>query len=190
MISFKLDTVQEHFSEVLRITSWFDGQPYFGKSGSNRFDDPKGEYGVCYAAQDIRCAIAETLLHDEVAEKGFFTVEHEEISKLWVHHLQSKEPVHRVDFSGHLLKRLGVESASIMSETTLEHSQYWSREIYEHDDAIDCIQYVSRQNNELKGLALFERAVERRGVESVDCIRLAKYPKIDAVLDALKVRIV
>lgn len=181
MISFELPFVDEHFSGEIRITSRRDGQPYCGKSGTNRFDDPKREYGVCYAARDIRCSITETLLHNEHPVDGAFLVEHEAIARLWVHRLESKEPVFRVDFSGHLIKRLGIQPSRIMSEERFDHAQELSRLIYEHNESIDCIQYVSRQNNEIKAIALFDRSVARRGVRSVDCTSLARYPEIESI---------
>ncbi|MBH9665590.1 RES family NAD+ phosphorylase, partial [Burkholderia multivorans] len=44
--------------------------PYFGKSGGNRFDDPRKRrrYGTSYFGFDLHCAFAETVLHDEVAD--------------------------------------------------------------------------------------------------------------------------
>ncbi|WP_260428384.1 RES family NAD+ phosphorylase [Burkholderia sp. Bp9031] len=46
------------------------GEPYFGKAGGNRFDDsrPRRRYGTSYFGFDLRCAFAETVLHDEVAD--------------------------------------------------------------------------------------------------------------------------
>lgn len=48
-------------------------EPFFGRSGTNRFDDPEpGEdlrYGVLYGALDIVTAFAETVLHEDEAEQ-------------------------------------------------------------------------------------------------------------------------
>ena len=38
------------------------GALHFGASGDNRFDDPLGQYGVCYAARSLEGAFAETCL--------------------------------------------------------------------------------------------------------------------------------
>ncbi|MEF9444792.1 RES family NAD+ phosphorylase [Burkholderia sp. 1A5] len=55
---------------LLRISRFATGEPYFGKSGGNRFDDPRKRrrYGTSYFGFDLHCAFAETVLHDEVAD--------------------------------------------------------------------------------------------------------------------------
>src|SRR3954451_10465532 len=40
------------------------GALHFGTSGDNRFDDPKREYGVFYAARSLEGAFAETCLRE------------------------------------------------------------------------------------------------------------------------------
>ncbi|WP_261985343.1 hypothetical protein [Burkholderia cepacia] len=46
---------------LVRVSRYETGEPYFGKSGGNRFDDPrKGRrYGTSYFGFDLHCAFAE-----------------------------------------------------------------------------------------------------------------------------------
>ena len=61
--------------ELFRISTRGSGEPYFGKQ-NYRFSAPKGKFGVCYMGLSVRCALAETLLHDEIAnEQGYFPIE-------------------------------------------------------------------------------------------------------------------
>ncbi len=52
---------------LVRVSRYETGEPYFGKSGGNRFDDPRKRrrYGTSYFGFDLHCAFAETVLHDE-----------------------------------------------------------------------------------------------------------------------------
>lgn len=62
-----------------RIGRHDGGEPYFGKYAANRFDDPRKRFGTCYCGQHLDSAIAETVLHDEVPEKGQLKIRKEDI---------------------------------------------------------------------------------------------------------------
>jgi len=61
-------------STLLRVSSHGTGEPHFGRNGCNRFDDGRlpaaGRFGTCYLGRSLTVALAETLLHDEVAVAG------------------------------------------------------------------------------------------------------------------------
>ena len=57
-----------------RISRRDTGEPYFGKHAAYRFDDPNKRFGTCYCGKQLDTAIAETVLHDEVPEKGQFKI--------------------------------------------------------------------------------------------------------------------
>jgi len=52
-------------ASLFRISRYKDGEPYFGKSGLNRFDDPRRtfaparRFGTCYFGLTLQCAFAE-----------------------------------------------------------------------------------------------------------------------------------
>jgi hypothetical protein len=69
-------------SELVRSGPRSSGEPYFGKLGLHRFDDPSCTYGTCYLDFDLSTALAETLLHDVSAVNGQFVVERSRFNAL------------------------------------------------------------------------------------------------------------
>ncbi len=71
-----LATVGVPAAGLFRISKFPSGEPYFGRAGANRFDDPtrtkRRRFGTCYCGLDLETAIAETLLHDEMPVRGAF----------------------------------------------------------------------------------------------------------------------
>jgi len=55
------------------------GEPYFERHAANRFDDPNKQFGACYCGLQLDTAIAESVLHDALPEKGQFRIRQEEI---------------------------------------------------------------------------------------------------------------
>ena len=72
-------------STLLRVSSHGTGEPHFGRHGGNRFDDGRlpaaVRFGTCYLGKSLTVALAETLLHDEVAVAGRFAVAPEEVRR-------------------------------------------------------------------------------------------------------------
>ena len=62
-----LETVEVQVESLYRISKHASGEPYFGRSAGNRFDDnsrpPSKRYGTCYLGLTLQVAIAETVLH-------------------------------------------------------------------------------------------------------------------------------
>jgi len=71
-----LRTVQLPSSSLFRISRHSSGEPHFGRSASNRFDDPRRDlakrFGTCYLGESLEVAVAETILHDEMPVAGRF----------------------------------------------------------------------------------------------------------------------
>lgn len=61
-------------SRLYRISRHATGEPFFGRSGANRFDAPDRSYGTCYCGFDLQTAVAETVLHDLRPALGVFEV--------------------------------------------------------------------------------------------------------------------
>ena len=76
--SIPLTTKTVSVSGLYRVTRFSSGEPFFGHSAANRFDDrsrpKKRRFGTCYCGFDLETAIAETVLHDEMPVKGKFSV--------------------------------------------------------------------------------------------------------------------
>jgi RES domain len=120
-----------------------------------RFDDPKGEFGVLYAAVQEDGAFAEVFLRelssklidlDEVILRG--------LSEL---HLS---PLRCVDLTGEVLRGLGCDNR-IATETDYEQTQMWSRALHDHPDEPDGLIYLSRHDPQFRCLAVFDRAKKK-----------------------------
>ena len=73
-----LATISQDAAAIVRVPPKTSGEPYIGRSGENRFDDPRmpqrDRFGTCYLGRSVVVAITETLLHNAVAVDGGFTV--------------------------------------------------------------------------------------------------------------------
>lgn len=155
-----LSTVTVDPARLLRVSSRDTGEPYFGKTGRNRFDDPNPDpaarYGTCYFGTSLAVAVAETLLHDRTPVQGFFVIEPAVISSRFV--IQFKgSPIILADLTGAGLRRLGGHGG-LTGTSYYKTPQKWSLEIYNHPGLVDGFLYMSRHKNDEKAIVLFDRA--------------------------------
>ncbi|AKC86304.1 RES family NAD+ phosphorylase [Pseudoxanthomonas suwonensis] len=178
LATLSLDVVQVDPAACVRITRYPDTEPFFGKTGGNRFDDPLREYGVCYAGDDFLVAFAESILHDAVAVSGGFRVAESELLARHVVAFDGSE-LALADLTGIPLKRLGGTN-DISSEVPYDMPQRWSRTVYAHPSNVDGLRYVSRHLNIGFAFALFDRAQVRmrRGTS----VPLTEHPQLAAAL--------
>jgi hypothetical protein len=136
---------------------WFGPAP--DRPPVHRFDDPRGEFRVCYLANTIDVSFAETFLRnppvrilglDDLAARSVATVEVQRAARL-------------VSLHGPGLARLGI-TAGLASTTDYALSQAWSRALWEHVDAPDGLVYRSRHDDSALCVALYDRARERLAV--------------------------
>ena len=75
-----LDIIEQSIAGLVRVGSRDTGEPYFGQSAGNRFDDPRelaaDRFGTCYLGVNLRTAIAESV-------DGRFQVAATEWSRRW-----------------------------------------------------------------------------------------------------------
>lgn len=83
-----LDVIALNAKDLVRVTKYSTGEPYFGHCISNRFDDPSKPptplFRTCYAALSLRAAVAETVLHDEEPIGGRFEIALRELTSRYV----------------------------------------------------------------------------------------------------------
>lgn len=146
---------------MLRISRHETGEPYFGRSGLNRFDDPRHyrnaarRYGTCYFGLSLACAFAETVLHDRVARHGRFDVPLIELAR---HVLRfSGRSLRLADMTGVHLKRLGADG-SLSTIMPYQIPQAWSLAIHQHPASVDGFLYMSRHLNNERAVVVFQRA--------------------------------
>lgn len=170
LASRRLPVTRVSAARLVRISRLPDGEPHFGRSGSHRFDDPAGGYGVCYLGcgderNALRVAFAESVLHDRTATRGGFDLALTELRSRYVVRFGAGATLVLAKLTGAALKRLGLDGR-ISTITPYDLPQAWSAAIHAHPDAVDGIAYVSRHYNLGIAVALFERAGTKIGARS------------------------
>ena len=136
---------------LVRIHQTGLGSLHFGTTGGNRFDDPGGGYGVCYAARTLTGAFAETCLR----RVGASLVSLAGLAVRSATELRVTSGLRLVALHGPGLARLGATAA--VSSGTYNLSQPWSRALHQHPNAPDGILYRSNHDNGEFCAALFDR---------------------------------
>jgi len=159
-------------TELVRVSRYDSGEPHFGRTGGNRFDDPGKGYGTCYFGRSLALALAETLLHDAVAVRGQFAVHPQTIAARFVLGFDGS-PLRLADLTGANLKRLGGH-AGLSGTASYRLPQKWSQAIHRHPDQVDGLVYMSRHLNTEQAVVLFDRAASR--IRMVEAIALPSCP--------------
>ena len=165
LASIPISTVQVAPSRLYRISRFNSGEPFFGRSAANRFDDPgrskSKRFGTCYLGFSLEVAIAETILHDEMPVKGRFEVAAQEIEDRHCVRFQG-EPLTLVDRTGTALKAL-IGTGAISTAMPYDVPQRWSRALHRHPVGADGILYMSRHVNNDRAVVVFDRARAKLG---------------------------
>ena len=176
-----LATVEVSATALYRISWHATGEPYFGTSGANRFDDPSrakaSRYGTCYFGLDLPTAMAETVLHDLVATQGRFKVSQAEFSARFLVRFTGPKLV-LANLTDAPLKALGGDG-SISTELPPTMPQRWARAVHRHPEHVDGILYKSRHLNARDSVCVFDRAKHK--LVPGHCIAL---PRARGALDA------
>ena len=134
-----LHTKEVSVTSLKRVGRRNSGEPYFGRHAAYRFDDPDKQFGTCYCGQQLDTAIAETVLHDEIPEKGEFKIRQEEIDTRYLVTFAAgtdNGTLKLADLTGQHLKRLGGDN-SLSAEYPYDMTQRWSAAVHAHPDAVD-----------------------------------------------------
>lgn len=160
--------------KLLRISRHNTGEPFFGRSGANRFDDYRKtkHFGTCYFGLSLDVAFAETVLHDAVPVQGGFSIAVEELENRYVVTF-SGDPLHLLDLTGATLKRLGIDS-SLTTVMPNNLTQRWSVAVHKLIGQYDGFMYMSRHMNSDKAIVLFDRAKHK--MKTVSYVPLVSYP--------------
>lgn len=146
-------------SVLYRVSTHNTGEPYFGRSRGNRFDDPSAKkasrFGTCYLGFDLTVAIAESLLHDATPKNGRFEVPVSEIDARYVFRFAGPE-LRLANLTGTILLALG-GSGEISGTTNYTLTHKWARAVYDHPEQVDGFLYMSRRVNDRLAVVLFER---------------------------------
>jgi hypothetical protein len=141
--------------KLFRISSHLSGEPYFGRSASHRFDDPRSQYGTCYLGFKIDTAVAESILHDLEPVRGGYEIAAEKAASTYIHRFNGAD-LRVADLTGHHLNVLGGH-AELFGTSSYAIPMLWSRAVFDHPAKVDGFVYMSRLLTTQKALVLFER---------------------------------
>lgn len=178
-------------SLLFRVSSHKSGEPYFGRSCANRFDDPgkvaSKRFGTCYMGFSLTVAFAESVLHDLEPTKGQFALPETEITRRFA--LTFNGPDLRLaNLTGTALLALnGNGELSGTSDYAL--SQAWAKAVFAHPANVDGFIYMSRRVTNSLAVVLFERTQSSPlPVRMVDYWPLHKHPDYTATINDLRVK--
>lgn len=182
-----LPTVDVKIPSLHRISRYASGEPFFGFSAINRFDDCNRvkslRYGTCYCGFDLETAIAETVLHDEMPVRGKFAISYSDFSSRY--HLRFQGRTLRLaDLTGLALKTLGGDG-SISTVIPYRLPQLWSRAVHQNPLMVDGIYYMSRHLNDRPAVVIFDRAKHK--VTGVSYTPLPKTRRVFVASTALHI---
>ena len=182
-----LETVQVQVADLYRISKYDSGEPYFGRSAGNRFDDhsrpPSKRFGTCYLGLSLQVAIAETVLHDLMPEGGHFVVPPDELESKHVVRFQGGT-LKLAKLTGTALKRI-VGSSEISTIFPYDLPQAWAMALHAHPEKIDGLLYMSKQVNDEQAVVIFNRA--RRKFKSASYTPLPHEAGVDVAIKALSI---
>jgi len=187
--TWSLKTKELDPRRLYRVSSHAAGEPYFGRIGDKRFDDPNADvaarYGVCYLGTRLSAAFAETVLHNEMPIHGEFVIAETEFTRRFLVRFEGRLPLVLASFAGADLRSNGA-TAEISTTPDYDLPQQWSCAIHSHPTGVDGILYMSRQLNTGFAVALFDRATAK--LQSAAYTPLAKVRGMGRVLKQFRIR--
>jgi hypothetical protein len=145
-------------SPLFRLHPLARGPVFFGPAGTAprwRFDDPQGEFKVCYLGLEPEAALVETLLREPWHRRALSWSRDIEGQRLAEFNVTAA--LRLVDFGGPGLRALGT-TLEVLGTRDYALPRVWSRALWSHPDAPDGIVYPCRHDNRASALALFDRA--------------------------------
>lgn len=169
-------------------------EPFFGRTGTNRFDDPEpregARYGVLYAALDLLAAFGETVLHEDETEKpagpGGVVLSAKSIEERRVLSFRSA-PLRPARMYGKWLKGLG-GTGGIATVIPYDIPQRWSKAVFWHPQVVDGLIYMSRNVNDRSCVAVFDRAAGK--LKRANASELNAHRDLRSVLRAFRLTLV
>lgn len=159
-----------------RVGRHGSGEPYFGKSAAYRFDDPAKVFGTCYCGQILDTAIAETILHDELPDKGQFRIHQDEFTNRHLVRFTAGTDggiLKLADLTGAHLIKLGGNNA-LSADHPYDVTQLWGAAVHNHPATVDGFIFVSKQLNTKKAIVVFDRAKSK--FSKADYVPLSSAP--------------
>lgn len=157
---------------------------YFGRDGTNRYDDPARAYGVLYLGRDLPTALMESVFHKHrwLADTRR-SIALKEVESRMVRAVGVLDGLHLADLTapGVMAGYFGLNLEQLASRD-YTHTQHVSAQAHAilGDDGLspfDGVLYPSRNNYPDASIALFERAKAKVSVfEDIDLVDHVDWP--------------
>ena len=181
---------EKQFAELswhLTRTKWTDKPLHFGNAKQNRFDDPKGIYGVLYAGPVLTTAFVESVFHNRRLNSPAARIVSMRFLRQWVAKpIVVRTPLKLADLTAEFaLFNVGHDADTVAHRTSgYRRSQKLSRDVYEHVEGFDGLYWFSRQAVSLPCVALFDRCAPKLDYRPPD-IPLPAHPHFPLLIRTL-----
>ncbi|MSP61912.1 MAG: RES domain-containing protein [Myxococcales bacterium] len=128
------------------------GALHFGRSGGERFDAPRRQFGVLYLGRDAHSAFIETFgRHGSRQQVTLSQLQERALAQI-----ESAGLLRLVDLTGRGLARIGADAR--LATGNYKISQAWALALHDHPASPDGIYYRSRHDPGRRCAAIFDRA--------------------------------
>jgi hypothetical protein len=135
-------------TRLRRVSRHGSGEPFFGNSAAYRFDDPAQVFGTCYCGQEMDTGIAETVLHDELPNQGYFGIHEDEFTHRYLVKFAagSGGDLRLADLTCAHLKTLGGHNG-LSADYPYDLTRLWGAVVHSHPFVSRLMQYWGRRDH-------------------------------------------
>ena len=155
----------------------------FGKS---RFSSPRNKFAILYLAEDVKTAVAETIVRDRFEGKSERVLLQEEFDRYSIASVRSLRPLLLLDLRHEGVSLLGVSTDAVRAKDQTAGRRF-SQNLYDQTD-LDGIIYMSRITNK-QCLAVYDRAVETGFDADSPAKNLTQLASLTSVIEELHITI-
>jgi hypothetical protein len=156
----------------------------FGKS---RFSSPRDKFKLLYLAQDVKTAVAETIIRDRFEGKTDRLVLQEELDRYSITIVRNSRPLFLLDLRFEGASLLGVSTDAVRARAQAGGRRF-SQKLYDQTD-LDGIVYMSRITNK-QCAAVYDRAVETSLDADSPAVDLPDLACLPSVVEELHVTVI
>ncbi len=135
------------------------GTPLGTGFGKTRFSSPRDRFKLLYLAQNVKTAVAETIIRDRFEGSSERVLLREELDRYSVTSVRTTRPLLLLDLRHEGASLLGISTDAVRAKAQAAGRRL-SQKLYDQTD-LDGIVYMSRITNK-QCLAVYDRAVETR----------------------------
>ncbi|PRD41721.1 RES domain-containing protein [Phyllobacterium phragmitis] len=155
--------------------------------GRTRFSSPRDKFKLLYLAQDVKTAIAETIIRDRFEGNSERLLLHEEFDRYSVTSVRNSRPLLLLDLRYEGASLLGVSTDAVRAKAQTAGRRF-SQRVYDQTN-LDGIVYMSRITNK-QCVAVYDRAVETSLDADSPATNLPELGCLSSVIEGLHITII